>query len=802
VFEDLRSAYRGLRRSPFFAGVVVATLALGIGAASALFAVVDSALLRPLPGVEPQRLVWLQEYRNHEESGGTPPRFADWQRAHSFSAMCGIYSDRAIFQTEHGPVRLRILHTLGDPNKTLGLPLLLGRGFTSAENRADGQPVALLTAQAWRHDLGADPNVLKRTLRLGSAEYQVVGILDSDASRGIQFPEDVDVWVPMSPDVARAPRQAGFLGEVARLAPGVSIEGAQAEVNLIIGRLAAAYPATDKDRSATLVSLQDYVSHTARRPLVTLLAAAGAVLLIACVNIAGLLISRGLARQREAAIRVSVGAGFLRLARLFFAESILLAAAGGALGLAVADFGIGVLKSVLPPDIPHLAAVTLDWRVVACSLAVAALSAVLFGALPAWQFAARGQSAALKSAGKGTTDIGHARLRAALVIIEVALSLILLVTAGLLTNSFFRLRDQPAGFNAADAYSFAVPFGWDSDPSLLNTFASGALSRLTTSPGVVAAGVVDQLPLHGGSQSGSLLVQGVELEPALAIKQFSWRTASAGYFSAAGIPVKAGTLYSDWVGGKGRMEALITDRAAAELFPGGNALGHLIAEAARGKDAVKAPHWFRIVGIVGSVRLNPSDPVTEAGVYVPWGATYWPGMNFVVKSTRGLTDFSRLVRAHVQPLTNAAMVEDIGSLESLTAETRSSERVRANMLAAFAGVALALSAIGLFGTLSHEVTRRTQDFGVRLALGAAPRGIAWLAVRSALLLATTGMAIGIAASFWTSQFLRGLLFGIEPFDVTAYALAALLLLATAVLAALAPAAKAARIDPIEALRHD
>jgi putative ABC transport system permease protein len=659
-----------------------------------------------------------------------------------------------------------------------------------------------LTSHAWHRYLNSDPSVLKRTLRLASTEYQVVGIIDTDAGRGLQFPEGVDLWTPISADVARAPRQSGFLGEIARMAPGVSIEQAQAEVNLISAQMASAYPATDKDRSATLVPLQDFVTHSARRPLLTLLAAAAAVLLIACVNIAGLLIARGLARQREAAIRIAVGAGFLRLARLFFAESILLAIAGCALGLAVAYAGIGVLRVSLPPDIPNLASVSLDWRVAACSIIVAAICALLFGALPAWQFASKAQASALKSSGRGTTDAGHGRLRAALVVMEVALSLVLLVTAGLLATSFFRMRDQPAGFNATNAYSFAVPFGWDSDPALLNTFAGNALSRLTTSPGIVAAGVVDQLPLHGGSQTGPVLVKGVELDESLAIKQFSWRTASAGYFSAAGVPLQSGTLYRDWVAGKGNREAVITDRLAAALFPNGDALGHLIAEAPRGKRAVKETDWFRIVGVVGSVRLNPSDTATESGIYIPWGATYWPSMNFVVKSTRSLADFTRLVRTQVQPLTNAEMVENIDSLESLTAETRSSERVRTIMLTAFAGAALALSAIGLFGTLSHEVSRRTQDYGVRLALGAEPAGIAWLAVRSALILATVGVGMGVAASVWTSQFLRGLLFGIEPWDVTAYASAAIVLLATAVSAAIIPAARAARIDPIQALRQE
>jgi ABC-type antimicrobial peptide transport system permease subunit len=238
------------------------------------------------------------------------------------------------------------------------------------------------------------------------------------------------------------------------------------------------------------------------------------------------------------------------------------------------------------------------------------------------------------------------------------------------------------------------------------------------------------------------------------------------------------------------------------LFPNQDPIGHFIAEAQHGKAAAKPPNWFRIVGVVGSVRLNPSDTDTEAGVYVPWGATYWPSMNFVVKSTRDLTEFSRLVRNHVQPLTDQQIIENINTLEALTDETRSSERVRTILLTAFAAVALALSAIGLFGTLSHEVARRTQDYGVRLALGAEPVSIAWSAIRSALLLSTAGVLIGIAACIWTSQFLRSLLFGIEPWDITAYASAVGVLLMTAILAALMPAIKAARIDPIAALRHE
>ena len=743
--------------------------------------------------------MWLQEFGiDHEPSGGNPPRFADLEHLRSFAAICAMYSDQAVMAAEEGPVRLHVLHTSGDPYQAMKPSLIAGRPFTAAEDRGEGSAVALLKAKAWRRYFAADPKVLNRALRLGSTDYQVVGIIDSD-SRHIEFPEEVDVWTPINGDVARSDRRSGFLSEVARLAPGVSLQHAQAEVNAVAAQLARSYPATDKGRSIRLSPLRDYLSQEARRPLLTLFAASAAVLLVACVNISGLLLARGLSRSREAAIRIALGAGVSRVARLFFAESLWLAFTGCCLGLLAASLGIDALRVLLPANIPYLAAARLNGTAVAYAITTACLAVVLFGVLPAWQFARGGQAAGMKRNGRGIA-FGGSQLRSTLVVVEIALSLVLLVTASLLTDSFFRMKNQSAGFNTSSAYSFYVPFSWDSSPSLLNSFSEKALLRLLTSPGVIAAGTVDALPLHGGSQSRPLLIKGQELEGALAVKQFSWRTATSGYFEAAGISLKSGRIYRDWMGGKGERDVVISDQLAKSLFPRGDALEHYISSAPR--DRTKSPDWFRIVGVVGSVRLRPSDATSEAEVYVPWGATYWPQMHFVVKSNRGLDEFSRLVRNHVQPLTDLGILEQVDSLDHLIADSEASDRVRTILISGFAAAALALSAIGLFGTLSQEVTRRRQDFGVRLALGAEPISIAWLAVRWALIVTAVGLMMGLGVCTWTAQLVRGLLFEIHPWDVGAYLTAICILLMTAVSAALIPAIRAARTDPMTALRDE
>ena len=786
--QDFRHGFRTLRRNPGFTIVSVLTLALGIGATSALFSVLDAALLHPLTVNEPGRLVWLQEFsKDHNDSGSNPARLADWQTARSFSAAAGFYGEGLVWLSPQGPEQLQLLRTVGNMNAVLQAKLQMGRDFSAGEIRGEGQPVALLTNAAYRRRFQANPAIVNQILRLDGTAYQVIGVLSPD----LDYPEDIDLWAPAPRAIQKTSRAAGFLGIVARLAPHVTIAQAQAEMDVFSARLANQYPATDHDRSAGLAPLTDHVSEGVRKPLLLLFGAVAAVLLIGCVNIAGLLLARGLARRREAAIRVSVGAGQSRLMRLFFAESLLLAAAGCILGLALVFAGVALLKTVLPSDVPHLAAISVNVRVVLCGIGLSLLAAIVFGALPAWQFAAGAQNPALKRT-------PQSRLRSALVMAEVTSSVVLLVIAALLAGSFLKLRSRPAGFDSAHAYTFALELPWDTDSNVLNSTTSDTLLRLSTFPGTISSGVVDRLPLHGGTQSNLFVVRGKTFPSAIAETEFGLRTASPGFFAAAGIPVITGSVYRPWQGINGPREALISQRFAAIWFPGEEPIGHEIAQA----NSTKDPRWFRIVGVVGSVVSRPNDTEPAAEIYVPWGATYWPLLNFVVRTARPLTDVARFVHDQIQKNNTSQIYSPVVTLADRTAETRSAPRTAALLVGGFAVVALALAALGIFGLMSHETARRTQEIGVRLALGAEPASIALDSIWRAVKLVAAGLIPGVAAAWYVSTLLQTLLFEVAPHDALSYATAAAVLLLAAVIASLLPAWRAARINPIQALRHE
>ncbi|MBC8165780.1 MAG: ABC transporter permease [Bryobacteraceae bacterium] len=798
VWQDVRHSGRQLRLSPGFAAVAVASLALGIGATSALFSVVDAVLLKPLPIYEPDRLVQVLETRKGERRGGGPARLKDFQASQTLSGVAGFYGEGVTVRGANGPERMTALRTFGPITRVLGVTPVLGRGFTASEETGIGQPVALITHAVWQKRFGGDRDVLGRTLSLGVASCPIVGILPAS----IQFPEETEVWIPAPDYFQNLNRTATFLSIVARIAPGATIAQAQSEIQTINASLGAAHPATDKDIDIHLRKLQDYVVEDARTPLLALFGAVAGVLLVACVNIAGLLLARGWSRQRESGIRVALGAGVARLVRLRLIESFWLASMGGLLGLGLANEGVQLLKVLLPADTPGLTAVTLDWRVALFAMGACLCCALIAGLPPAWQEVRGSLAGRMKQGSAGSVGVGAQKLRAGLVVAQVALSMTLLAGAGLLAHSLLRLQRVPLGFETGQIISMTSAFAWDSPGTKIKAFSAGVLERVAAIPGVKEAGVVDRLPLRGGSQSAPVAVRGRELAPELTRAAASWRTASAGYFRALAVPVLQGSLFPDRVDEKSPKVVLVDDRFARRYFPGESPVGKLIKLSPR-SGPVEDKDWFRVVGVVGGVRasLRELNPLPE--VYQPWGQAHWPLMGFVVRSQSGdpllLANSIRKTAADVDP---NQPIDDLQSLNSVVAASSASSRVQAGLLAGFASIALLLAAIGLYGLLSGEVARRTPEFGVRLALGAEPSRLLRGALGSGLRLVAAGLVVGIAGAVGAGRFLSSLLFEVSPADVLSMTGAAAVLALVALAACWIPARRASRVDPMVALRHD
>ncbi len=796
--QDVRQGIRSLRRSPGFTAVGVATLAISIGATVSFFSVIDATLLAPWRAMDSGRLVWINEFSaDGQPSGGTPLRMADWQRLRSLAGVAGIYDEGLVLSGEGAPRRLDALRTFGPTGEVLHARLVFGRMPTEAE-RQGREPVVLLTEHIWRSVFQSNPAILGRPLHLNGQAYPVIGVLSKD----VAYPEGVDIWIPAPAAVQATSREAGFLGQFARLAPGATLESANAELAAVAGQLGEKYPATDRGRRATLVSLEEHVTASSRGPLLTLFGGVLCVLLVACINVAGLLLARALGRRREASIRLALGAGRGRLVRSFLVEGLLLSAAGGAAGLLLATFGIELLKQVLPADTPHLLESALNWRVVAFTGVAIGASALLCGVIPALQLVSRVR---VDSLNVGARNVGGPRegVRSKLVMIEVAASVVLLVTAGLLAGNYLRMRQAPLGFRPDGALSFTVLFPWDTPEGRLNAYAKQVLTRLETLGGVEAVGIVDRLPLHGGSQSGPVVVRDVALTPSEAERSMGWRTATPGYFGAAGVPMLAGKLFGVYRDAGGPREAVVNERFARLRFGDTNPIGREVAR----REGTTPPRWFRIVGVVGDTRERPSDREAEPEVYVPWGATYWPVMNFVVRSPRPAAGLAQDIRRAIQPLTQNQAIEQIAPVQTLMDETESGPRGRAWLLLLFAGVATGLSGVGIFGLLSQEVARRTPEFGLRLALGADGRDLLWSTTWSGMRLVTIGLVGGIGASLAVARIVGGLVGSSEAFPTENYlwgsfAWSGAVILVTAFAASVLPSLRAARIEPVTALRGD
>lgn len=800
--SELRYAVRKLLRAPGFTLVAVATLGLGIGANAAVFGLVDAVLLRSLPYPEPDRLVMA--WQDFTRRGGpadewfSPAAYLDWRdQSESFSALGAFTGAGATLTGVGDPAPVRGGAVSRGFFQALGARPVAGRLFAPEEDTAGGANVVVLGHSFWQRMLGGDAGVVGRTLELNGEGYQVVGVLQP----GFEFPllPGADVFFPLALDAANPSRGAIFLRVVGRLAPGVTLDRAHADVSALAARLEADYPANHTGVGATLEPLRGRLVGDVRLGLLVLFAGVGAVLLIACVNLANLLLTRIGAQRRESAVRAAMGASALRIARLPLIESLVLAVVGAATGLLLAVWLMEGLVALSPLGLPVMFEPRLDWRVVGFTAGLAALTGAAFGLVPAIQLARPDLASSLKEGGRS----GSARAwgRRGLVVVQVALALTLLIAAGLLTRSLLSLQSVDPGFEPEGVLTFNVSAPASSYPEArqVATFYTTLLDRLDGLNGVASSGMVSAVPFSGSDTDMSFVIEG-DAAPAPGEQKIIWyRQVDPDYFRTMEIPIVSGRGFTAADG----VDAgpVVLGRAAAErFFPGQDPVGRRVKP---GSDPASDDPWLTIVGIVESVRHVGLDAAPKLEMYLPHGAFPRRSMSIVLRSERGdPTALAGAVREVVKGLDPAMAVQGLSTMEALVAGSMAVPRLLTLGIGAFGLVALLLAALGVYGVIAQLVAQRTRELGIRMALGADQGKVIGMVLRQGAALIAVGAGVGLGAALVTGRLIQGLLFQTDPLDPLTFLALPLLLSAVALFATWIPARRAAAIDPITALRTE
>ncbi|HWA56734.1 MAG TPA: ABC transporter permease [Gemmatimonadales bacterium] len=802
LVTDAMQAFRSLRRRPGLVLTTVLVLGLGIGATSAIFSVVDTVLLKPLPLPDADRIVLLREARRGEDLGGNPARLRDYrERLHTVTALMGSYGEAMTLTGRGDPRRFAVLRTFGPVLTFLGASPMLGRAFTPEEEAGTGAPVAIATERFWQRHLRGDPAVLGRSLALNGTAFTVIGVLP----REIGYPENEGLIIPAAAEFQNAPRSGGnYLAMVARLAPGATLDAARREMQGLAAQFAREFPATDAFLGGTVVRLKDAETEAAREPLLALLGAVALVLVIACVNITSLLLARAAERRHEAAIRTALGAGRASLLRLYLLESGWVALGGALLGLVLAWAGVPLLRHFLPGDLPRVAEASLDWRVAGFALVASAVCGLMAGVIPAWQAArATRLHASLRDGGRSTAGPRRLLARQLLVGAQVALSMVLLVGAGLLARSLYRMRGMPTGVRPEQVLAVRLEYPWDLGSDVLHATFARALDRLGAVPGVQAVGLTDRLPLEGESQRRPILLERPDepgTEP-IADRSISVRAVSPGYFGVLGIPLIDGRLWLDRPGEPPPREVVVNRTFARRFLPPGHAVGARFTYSVKPKPG-ETPVWYEVVGVVGDVRQEGKQTDQPPEIWMPYQATYWPVGRFVLRTSGDPRTITSAVRAALLELDPSHVIDGITPLADEMQAATADSRIRTWLVGVFALAALLLSAIGLYGVLASDVAQRQQELGVRLALGAEPRRLGWMVVRQGCVVAVLGLAAGGVASLALGRVIATLLFGVSGVDILAFGAATLALALVALAASWIPARRATRLDPVIALRRE
>jgi putative ABC transport system permease protein len=809
--QDLRYAGRTFRRSPGFVLLAVLTIAVGVGANAAIFSVVNAVLLRPLPFDQSGQLVLVHETNKltRQSTGNmSPANFLDYRiRTHGFTGLAALRNEG---YTVIGDRTERWSGGLVSANffDVLGVTPVLGRRFTPAEEGPGAARVAILSDGLWRQRFGARRNVIGESVRLNGEPHTIVGV----APAGVEYPDQAQLWTPghwRVPDDSLLPgadpsaqRNHAYMMVLGRMKAATTREQAAADVAAVAAGLERDYPNANMNVGATVVSLRDDLVGDVRPTLVLLFAAVGLVLLIACVNFASLQLARSATRQREIAIRAALGAPSGRLIRQMLTESVLLALLGGAAGLVLAGLGVRLLMELKPAGLPRIANTSIDASVLGFTFAVSLLTGIVFGLLPALSTTFFGLNAKLKQDTRTTAGgcTGY-RLRKFLVVSEIALALVLLISAGLMIRSFTLLHRVDPGFRTDNLLTMRVelPEARYHEQAKQRQFHREFLEALNAAAGVQAA-LVSELPMSGDYITHNFVIEGRPPLAAGSEPEVQTRTVEGDYFRVLGIPLLAGRDFGSQ-DRTGSLRVAVVNRAfVAQYFPGQDAIGARVQWARS-----DPPDWMTIVGVVGDIKhFGPGEP-EEPAVYDLYSQTAQQWKRWMYPTIRGAAAPGILlgqVKQRLWAIDNQLPVTQVFTMNEVVAASLDHQRFNLTLLGIFAGVALALAVVGIYGVMSYAITQRTNEIGIRVALGAQQRDVLWLILGQGLRLALIGGSLGIAASLALTRYMSHLLFGISPRDPQTFVAIPFALLAVALLACYAPARRAVRVDPIIALRYE
>jgi putative ABC transport system permease protein len=808
LLKDIRYGIRSLLKQPGFSAIVIGTLALGIGASTAIFSVVNSVMLRRLPYRNADRIVAIQELNREGRQGQvTGPNFLDWRAQNTvFEHLAAIKITNVNLAVADQAERIDLAQTSANFFDVFGVGPQLGRLFVTGDEQAGHAPVVVLSDSLWRRRFSSDPGIIGRQVSLDGVNYMAIGV----AAAGFQYPSKTEAWLPplklapeINPGIEPTERRGmGYLSAVALLKPGVSVAQAASEMETITSRLRQQYPESNNQRFNRVVSLQEHLVGKADTMLWLLFGAVMFVLLIACANVANLLLASAAGRSKEMAIRSALGASRFRVMRQLLTESTILALAGGALGLFLSSYGVVAITKLLPKDFPRLNEIGMDWRVFGFTLGVSLLTGFLFGFAPALHLSRADVQETMKENSRGAAGgARQTRLRQALIVAEVALSVVLLAGAGLLFRSFMRLQSVDAGFTPQQVLTARLsPAGpqFPDDDALIR-FYEQVLDRTRAIPGVQSAGAINVLPLSLGPTVGFR----IEGRPVVAVDKWphtNFRNVSPDYFRTMNIPVLKGRAFAPQDDGNAPLRLMVNQALAQRDFPGEDPVGKRVTFGTPGPN--DQPVWFEIIGVTANVRSLELREEASPELYFTSKQSLFQNMAVVVRSTVEPESLAASLRQAVAEVDRSVPVSEVKTMEHIVSESVTQPRFNLFLLAVFGAVALLLSVAGIYGVTAYMVTQRTHELGIRIALGAQMGDVLRMILGQGMAVIGAGIVIGLAAAFGLMRLMKSLLFGVTASDPFTFAGITAVLIAAGLLACYIPARRATKVDPLEALRYE